>query len=144
MNFKTLGLVFCLVLSGMFLSGSLRAQDHPNYMHALSNLRTARWMLDHRPGNWKQSRDEEAAEREINDAIREIHEATIDDHRGMDEHEKWAEHNDRGGRLRDAKEFLNRARQNMERAEDFKGLKGRILRHISESQRFVDMAMNAR
>jgi hypothetical protein len=144
MNIKTAGLALSLGLSGIFVSGTVKAQGHPNYMHALGDLRTARWMLEHRPGNWQQSQDERAAEKEINDAIRDIKQAHIDDGRGIDEHDKWAEHNDRGGRLHDAQDLLRKARGDMDRAEDLGGLRGRILRHIDESLRFVDRAIHAK
>ena len=45
--------------------------DHPYYLHALSDLRAARWMIEHRPGNWKQTMDEVEALKHIDQAIRQ-------------------------------------------------------------------------
>ena len=46
--------------------------QHPAYLHALSNLRAARWLIEHRPGNWQQTQDEVEAVRRIDAAIGEI------------------------------------------------------------------------
>ena len=34
--------------------------EHPAYLHALSDLRAARWLLSHRPGDLRVTVDEEA------------------------------------------------------------------------------------
>jgi hypothetical protein len=36
---------------------------HPAYLHALSDLRAARWLIQHRPGDWVQNGDEMEAVR---------------------------------------------------------------------------------
>ena len=45
--------------------------QHPYYLHALSDLRAARWMIEHRPGDWQQTMDEQQAVRRIDAAINE-------------------------------------------------------------------------
>jgi len=52
---------------------------HPAYLHALSDLRTARWMLEHRPGDAAVSAREDVAVAEIDASINEIKHAAIDD-----------------------------------------------------------------
>ena len=60
----------------------LREQGQPSrYLRALDDLRGARWMLEHRPGNWNQTKEEMAAVRKIDDAINEIRGAAFDDRR---------------------------------------------------------------
>src|SRR5260370_4858515 len=57
------GLFYLLVavsfsVSAMAGTSARPAGDHPYYLHALSDLRAARWMIEHRPGNWAQTVDE--------------------------------------------------------------------------------------
>ncbi|MEO7105551.1 MAG: hypothetical protein ABIZ09_04185, partial [Rhodoferax sp.] len=42
-------------------SVQVHPQQHPAYLHALSDLRAARWLIAHRPGNAKVSGDEDVA-----------------------------------------------------------------------------------
>ena len=64
------------VLGGLLLLPLLANADlpgkHPAYLHALTDLRAARWMLEHRPGDAAVSANEDAAINEIDTAIREI------------------------------------------------------------------------
>ena len=49
------------IVSGIFfltVQFNVMAQEHPHYLHALSDLRAARWEIEHRPGNWTLSIDE--------------------------------------------------------------------------------------
>ena len=110
--------------------------DHPYYLHALSDLRAARWMLDHRPGNWQTSVDEAEAIRRIDAAIGEIKKAAIDDGKNIGDHPQVDEHPDRPGRLHEALDFLMKARDDIGKEEDNKfaqGLKARALMHIGEA-----------
>ena len=75
------------------------AQQHPAYLHALSDLRAARWMIQHRPGNWNTTVDEMAASQKIDDAINEIKKASIDDGKDINDHPKAQEINEHAGRL---------------------------------------------
>src|SRR6201999_288332 len=72
---------------------------HPYYLHALTDLRTARWMLEHRPGDAAVSSREDLAISEVDAAIGEIKKAAIDD--GKDLHDPPAIDGpkDRPGRL---------------------------------------------
>jgi hypothetical protein len=51
---------------------------HPSYLHALSDLRAARWFLYHQPGDAKVYGDEDVGIREIDAAIGEMKRAAID------------------------------------------------------------------
>ena len=114
-------------------------------MRALDDLRGARWMLDHRPGNWMQTMDERAAIGKIDDAINEIRRASIDDGRDSNYHPGFdREENDRPGRLRHAQELVNRAREDLRDAENegpFRGLRDRTLRHLDEALSYIGRAI---
>jgi hypothetical protein len=61
---------------------------HPYYLHSLTDLRTARWLLTHQPGDPKTYRDEDVAITQINGAIGEIKKAGIDDGKDINDHPK--------------------------------------------------------
>ena len=124
--------------------GQVYAQNgHPGYLHALSDLRAARWMINHRPGNWRTTADEDAAIRKIVDAIREIKKASIDDGKDIDDHAMADEINDHAGRLQKAIEWLRRARADISQYEDnvfARGLRRRAFAHIDDAIRLTDKA----
>ena len=94
-----------IVAVAMMSSASAFAGEHPAYLHALADLRAARWMIDHRAAtNWVQSKDELAAVNEIDAAINEIKRAAIDDHKDINDHVGVQEIPDRTGRLHKAVE----------------------------------------
>ena len=118
--------------------------DHPAYLHALSDLRAARWMLEHRPGNWKQTEDEMNAVREIDKAINEIKQASIDDGKDVNWHPQVDERPDHAGRLHAAADYLRKAREDVNREEDngfARGLKNRALQHINAAIGGTERAM---
>jgi hypothetical protein len=118
--------------------------DHPFYLRALSDLRAARWMINHRPGNWKTTVDEAEAVKRIDLAVIEIKKAAIDDHKNINFHPRVDEHPDHVGRLHAAIEFLNKAREDINRDEDNKfaqGLQSRALEHINEAIRLTEKAI---
>src|SRR5579862_1293025 len=113
--------------------------DHPYYLHALSDLRAARWMIEHRPGNWAQSMDEMEAVKQIDAAIGEIRKAAIEDGKNLQDHPPVDERNEHMGRLHEAVDFLRKARKDISHDEDNKfaqGLQARAYMHI-------DAAINA-
>ena len=134
------GLIFLLT---QFNAG---AAEHPYYLHALSDLRAARWMLDHRPGNWQQTQDEIEAVRRIDAAINEIKRAAIDDGKNLNDHPRVDEIMEHSGRLRAALGFLEKARQDVNQEEDNRfadGLKDRSLQHINEAINRTRKAMRS-
>jgi hypothetical protein len=123
-----------LVLVLMQLNAS--AADHPHYLQALSDLRGARWMIEHHPGDWGRSDDETTAVSHIDLAIKEITKASIDDGKKLTDHPPVDEIQDHMGRLREAFELLQKARKDVNQEEDdafANGLKARALKHISEA-----------
>ena len=143
MKKSVLGIFALVIVVTMFSSMSASAADHPAYLRALSDLRAARWNLEHRPGNWKQTKDEIAAVRAIDDAIGEIKKASIDDRKDLNDHPK-DEVNEHAGRLRKASEFLHKADADIDEHESneaAKGLRERAHEHIREAIHRVDNAM---
>jgi hypothetical protein len=109
---------------------------HPYYLHALTDLRTARWLIEHRPGDAKVSRDEQAAIARIDEAIGEIKHAAIDDGKDLHDHPPVDEHLDHKGRLHRADELLRKVHSDIAREEDdpmTRGLRDRAVRHVDEA-----------
>lgn len=120
---------------------------HPAYLHALSDLRTARAMLE-RPTRGAEVRwDEGRALGQIDAAIREIREAAIDDGKPLADHppiDARLRHRDR---IRTAVDLLDKAARDIEQREDngfARGLRGRAIGHIREAIRFGREAIEDR
>ena len=106
---------------------------HPAYLHALSDLRAARWMLEHRAGDAAVSGQEDVAITEIDAAIGEIKKASIDDGKDLHDHMGAADVQGRPGRLHKALELLRKSHDDVAREEDdpmVKGLRNRAVGHI--------------
>jgi hypothetical protein len=122
------------------------AGAHPYYLHALSDLRAARWMIEHRPGNWQRTVDEVEAVKRIDAAIGEIKKAAIDDGKNLEDHPKVDEKNDHDGRLHEAADFLRKAREDVAHDEDnqfAQGLQARAFGHIDAAISAVKKAIKA-
>ena len=139
---KRIYLSFALALLSIFMTSGINAAttagaaDHPYYLHALSDLRAARWMIEHRPGDWQRTVDEIEAVKRIDAAIGEIKKAAIDDHKDIMDHPKVDEHPDHPGRLHDALDFLRKARKDISHDEDnafAQGLQARAYMHIDKA-----------
>ena len=76
-NMRCLGSL--LLLAVLFAGCASQPSKHPAYLHAISDLRTARWMLEHRPGDAAVAAHEGEAIGEIDHAIRELTSAAVDD-----------------------------------------------------------------
>lgn len=138
-----IGLGVMLVFIQFNVSG--QKPEHPHYLHALSDLRAARWMIEYRSGDWKQTVDEVEAVKRIDEAINEIKKASIDDRKDINDHPKVDEHPDHVGRLHAAAEFLTKAREDVNKDEDNRfaqGLQDRALKHISEAIRLTEKAIH--
>jgi hypothetical protein len=117
---------------------------HPYYLHALSDLRAARWMLSHRPGDPAVSAQEDVAITEIDKAIGEIKKASIDDGKNLEDHPPVQGINDRPGRLHKALELLHKVHGDVAREEDdpfTKGLRDRAIMHIDEATHATEHAI---
>ena len=117
---------------------------HPYYLHALSDLRTARWMLEHRPGDAAVSGQEDVAITEIDKTIGEIKKAAIDDGKDIHDHPKVDVPNDHPGRLHKSLELLRKVHSDVAREEDdpmTKGLRDRAIHHLDEAIRANEQAI---
>jgi hypothetical protein len=90
---------------------------HPAYLHALSDLRYARALLD-RPEEWHVARDQHAAIENIDKAIYELKNASWDDHKNPRDHPPIDAHWLRPRRISRAIEVLHRALHDIEKEED--------------------------
>jgi hypothetical protein len=138
-----------LLLGGLLALVSLTANadlpgKHPYYLHALSDLRAARWMLEHRPGDAAVSGQEDTAIVEIDAAIGEIKHAAIDDGKDIHDHPAVQGPNDRPGRLHKALELLHKVHSDVAREEDdpmVKGLRDRAVAHIDGAIHATELAI---
>src|SRR5271168_4507728 len=85
-------------------------ERHPAYLHALSDLRAARWLIEHRPGDWAQTADEGESVRQIDAAIGDIKKAAFDDGKNTNDRPPVDEHPDHRGRIHEALQFMRKAR----------------------------------
>lgn len=109
---------------------------HPYYLHALSDLRTARWMLEHRPADAAVSAQEDVAIAEIDKTIGEIKKAAIDDGKDIHDHPQVDAPADHPGRLHKSLELLRKVHSDIDREEDdpmTRGLKDRAVHHLDEA-----------
>jgi hypothetical protein len=118
---------------------------HPYYLHALSDLRAARWMLEHRPGDAAVSGREDVAITEIDAAIGEMKRAAIEDGKDIHDHPNMDAPADRPGRLHKALELLRKTHDDVAREEDdpiTKGLRNRAVGHIDGAIHATEKAIN--
>lgn len=118
---------------------------HPGYLHALTDLRTARWLLSHQPGDTRVYEGEDAAIDETNAAIGEIKKASIDDGKDLNDHPA-VDTNEHGSRLLKSIETLKAARADISGEEDnpeVRDLRHRALEHIDRAIHSAESAHNA-
>ena len=134
-----------LMLAGLAplpASAQMLPGAHPGYLHALTDLRTARWFLYHQPGDAKVYGDEDVGINEIDAAIGEIKKASIDDHKDLNDHPS-VDVKEHGSRLLKAIETLKAARHDVEEEEDnpeARELRHRSIEHIDRALRAADKA----
>lgn len=136
-------LVFVVAMFSPLTNQTHAQRKHPAYLHALSDLRYARGLLE-RPNGGELREQEKEAIHKIDDAIAEIKRASIDDGKNIAEHESVDPHLPWAGRLHKAQELLDDARRDCRKEEDnpeTRGLQMRVLRHIDEAHRHVSEAI---
>jgi hypothetical protein len=132
---KALFAAICLLSA----ASGLRADEpgmHPGYLHALSDLRAAKWNIEHRPGDFRVSHEERKAVNEIWAAIKDIKAAAIDDGKNLDDHPVADETLDYHAHLHRALDLLRDARNDLAQEEDdpsVRGLRNRSVRHIDHA-----------
>ena len=141
---KPLLAAFLLTLALPFAANADLPGKHPAYLHALSDLRAARWMLEHRPGDAAVSAHEDVAIAEIDATIREIKRAAIDDGKNIEDHPPVDGPKNRPGRLHKALELLRKVHSDVAREEDdplTRGLRDRAVGHIDAAIHATDGAL---
>ena len=125
-----------LALAASFTALSADAADlpghHPAYLHALTDLRDARWNLEHRPGDTAVSSQEDVAIVETDRAIQEAKVAAAEDGKNLADHPHEDANINRAGRLHHALELLQKAKNDVAREEDnpeTRDLRNRIVQH---------------
>ena len=133
-----------LLLAALIPMGAV-AEDHPAYLHALTDLRAAHWLIEHRvPGSGKMQSDEQRAIMYIDQTLDEIKRAAIDDGKNLGDHPSEDAKLDRNGQLHRAAELLHKARSDIAREEDngaARGLRDRAIVHLDEAIRATDRAI---
>ena len=110
--------------------------DHPGYLHALTDLRTARFFLTREHVGPRDHFAIEAVDR----AIDEIKKASIDDGKNLNDHPPVDTSLNDAGRFHRALELLDRAHRDIAKEEDnifAQGLQHRALHHIDEAHHVV-------
>jgi hypothetical protein len=132
---RTLALAFVTSLMPLFAFADLPGQ-HPYYLHALSDLRAARWLIEHRPGDARVSADEDVAITRIDEAIGAIKHAAIDDGKDLHDHPPVDEQDMHQGRLHRAEDLLRKVRNDIAREEDdplTRGLRDKAVDRVEEA-----------
>lgn len=125
-------------LAGLSAAHADTPGQHPYYLHALTDIRNARWMLTHRAADAVVTGHEDAAITELNGAIADIKAAAIDDGKDINDHTQTEVPDDHSLRLHRALEYLQQAHNDVDREEDdpaARDLKRRILIHIENARR---------
>jgi len=142
-------LVKCLIplalvagLSPLASMAQMVPGKHPAYLHALTDLRTARWFLYHQAGDAKVYAGEDRGINEIDAAINEIKRASIDDGKDINDHPN-VDVKEHGSRLLKAIETLKKAHADIDKEEDnpdARELRHRSLEHIDRAIKAAESA----
>jgi hypothetical protein len=114
---------------------------HPAYLHALSDLREARYNLIKKGGDRAMKWDEAEAIGDIDKAINEIKTASIDDGKNLDDHPPVDAKEPRAGRLHKALAALKAAKKDVSEEEDnayAQGLRAKALHHIENALKHTE------
>jgi hypothetical protein len=144
--------VVLLTLAAAFLIAAPAAeaqwwQRHPGYLHAMSDLRSAYWQIQHRDADdGEVYREERAAMSEIRAAYQELKDASIIDDKDIDDQPPadfgFGDHK---GRLGTALNLLHRARLDIsgEETDSYaRGWRNHALNHITNAVHHLQYAMN--
>ena len=120
------------------------APHHPAWLHALTDLRDARWNLEHRPGDAAVGTQEDVAIVETDRAIADARTAAIEDGKNVWQHPPEDAKIDRRGRLHHANELLRKARKDVAEGESNPQaveLRNRVIGHIDLAIQATDRAI---
>ena len=147
-RFVSLGLtagLLCTLVGGL-VSGA-RADtpgEHPHYLHALSDLRTARAWLTAAGENNVMGREMDAVVN-IDKAIGDIKRASIDDGKDLKDHPPIDAKLKHKGRLHRAEALIVSARKDLQFEEDDKkalGWRKEAIKHVNEAAKADKQAIN--
>ena len=119
---------------------------HPAYLHALTDLRNARFNLIRKGGDRNMKWDEAVAIGAIDRAMADIRAAAIDDGKNLDDHPALDAREPRAGRLHKALAALRQSLADVNQEEDnayAAGLKAKAIRNINEAIRLTDAGIYA-
>jgi hypothetical protein len=117
MGSKITLLLAALMLLLPLAAGAETASLHPDYTHALPDLRTARWLLAQQSGDPAERANENEAIQDIDNSIRTITKNGFDDHKDLNDHAPIQMANDHRGRLNQALELLHQAHAEISKEE---------------------------
>jgi hypothetical protein len=112
---------------------------HPGYLHALSDLRLARWLVTGQSSNALIGVHDRAAYQQIEQAIQDLKAVAVDDGRDINYHPAVDVPTDRHGRLETALKALYRAHHDMDSEEQNHPILN--LRHTAAAH--IDQAINS-
>ena len=142
-------LLLAFTLGTLLLPSAAFAQTpgkHPEYLHALADLRQARAYLSKQSPNGAVDADSAQAIKHIDEAITAIKQASIDDGKNVNDHMPVDPNLGNTGRFHKAAELLEKAHTEVDQAESnaaARGLKSTVLTNVDEAHRYVDHAMSA-
>jgi len=142
LTFSKGAILVALALAAPMASFADLPGKHPGYLHALTDLRAARWLLNHQPGDPKVSGSEDVAIMEIEAAIGEIKRAAIDDGKNLNDHPS-VDVKEHGSRLLKSIETLKKAMGDIAGEEDnpeVRALRHKAFEHIDKAVRAAEKA----
>jgi len=145
-------LIVAVAFGALCLPAGLSAQQvlpgkHPEFLHALSDLRAARGYLDKVTPNENVDEDTASAIREIDAAIGGLKQASVDDGKDLHDHPPIDAHLEKTGRLHTAKQLLEKAYADVKMPETdppAAELQKRIMGHINAAHKYLDQAIIAK
>jgi hypothetical protein len=151
MTFRTLKILTIAAIAVLMMPVAAQAQwwqQHPGYVHAMSNLRTAYWLIQHRESQDPAANGEERrALKDVRYAYQELKDAAILDDKNIDDQPPAdTPFYDHRGRLHKALDLLRDAHDQVDREEDdpaARGLKHRALKRIDDAAASTDAAIHA-
>ncbi len=144
---RTTQVLLTVVVSSLTISQASFAGffgDHPRYLHALSDLRYARALLE-RPDAPNVMADENRAIQELDTTISEIKKAALDDWKPVVDAPHIDVHLNHKGRLTESMKALERARHDIAKEEDDRAareLQKRALAHLDQAMNCVQRAIS--
>jgi hypothetical protein len=138
----------CAMLLAPAVSQAQWWQHHPKYLHAMSNLRMAYWLIAHRESSDPDARPEERkALKEISRAYQDLKDASIMDNKDIaDQPPADTNFYDHRGRLHHALDLLKEARGDVQGEEEdpaARGFRYGALKDIDKAIHATDDAIHA-